>query len=318
MPLRFLRQLPDLARYRSGRLSSSPSGPCIAPIAALLRGAGPFRHGGSSGRIGAALSKTLTELDLPVEPASWLDPKTKRVRDQRDVLAQLSAIEGGADIISPSGLTDPSASAADLALANVERPGRCDQGCDRPSAFRYLTIGSVLKTLSGLAARNRYLASKTALWARVEELAADPRLDGRFTCTCADIPFTAAHRRHICSWDRCTTACARGSTFPNERGPAATQIRARQRCRIVDHRVMTRYKGRQNAKAVEQDFPHSVEISVPPGGLGSRLDAMYEFHERHGIPARRGRHDANGSVVRWCFADPACCRVRQGVRRASR
>jgi hypothetical protein len=70
---------------------------------------------------------------------------------------------------------------------------------------------------------------------------------------------------------------------------------------------MTRYKGRQNAKAVERDYPHFVDVVVPPSGLRSRLDAMYEFHERHGIRAQRGhgRHDANGSVVRWCFADPA-------------
>jgi hypothetical protein len=45
---------------------------------------------------------------------------------------------------------------------------------------------------------------------------------------------------------------------------------------------------------------------VPLGGLGNRLDAMYEFHSRHGIKPQRGhgRHDANGSVIRWCFADP--------------
>ena len=29
-------------------------------------------------------------------------------------------------------------------------------------------------------------------------------------------------------------------------------------------------------------FPHFVDIVVPPGGLGKRLDAMYEFHTRHG------------------------------------
>ena len=70
---------------------------------------------------------------------------------------------------------------------------------------------------------------------------------------------------------------------------------------------MSRYRGRQNAKAVEQDFPHFVDVVVPPGGLGIRLDAMYEFHARRGIRARRGhgRHDADGSVVRWCFADSA-------------
>jgi hypothetical protein len=68
---------------------------------------------------------------------------------------------------------------------------------------------------------------------------------------------------------------------------------------------MARYKGRQSAKAVERDFPHFVDIVVPLGGLGARLDAMYEFHTRHGVKPQRGqgKHDASGSVIRWCFAD---------------
>ena len=70
---------------------------------------------------------------------------------------------------------------------------------------------------------------------------------------------------------------------------------------------MSRYKGRQSAKSVEQDFPHFVEIAVPPDGLGTRLNAMYDFHARHGIEAKRGhgRRDDGGSLIRWCFADPA-------------
>jgi hypothetical protein len=58
---------------------------------------------------------------------------------------------------------------------------------------------------------------------------------------------------------------------------------------------------------VEQDFPHFVDVVVPPGGLGTKLDAMYDFHAQHGIKPQRGhgRHDANGSIIRWCFADPA-------------
>ena len=70
---------------------------------------------------------------------------------------------------------------------------------------------------------------------------------------------------------------------------------------------MTRYKGRQSAKAVEEDFPHSVDMVVPLGGLGNRLDAMYEFHTRHGIRSinSRGRRDENNrDYIRWCFADP--------------
>ena len=68
---------------------------------------------------------------------------------------------------------------------------------------------------------------------------------------------------------------------------------------------MTRYKGRQSAKVVEKDFPHFVDMVVPPGGLGKRLDGMYEFHARHDIKPQRGhgRHDANGAVIRWCFAE---------------
>jgi hypothetical protein len=68
---------------------------------------------------------------------------------------------------------------------------------------------------------------------------------------------------------------------------------------------MARYTGRQSAKAVEQDFPHHVDMVVPLSGLGNRLDAMYEFHARHRIKPQRGhgRHDADGAVIRWCFAD---------------
>ncbi len=52
---------------------------------------------------------------------------------------------------------------------------------------------------------------------------------------------------------------------------------------------MTSYKGRQkNAKAVERDFPHFVDIVVPPGGLGTKLDAMYEFHTQYRIKPQRG------------------------------
>ena len=51
---------------------------------------------------------------------------------------------------------------------------------------------------------------------------------------------------------------------------------------------MTRYKSRQSLKAVEKHFPHFVDAVVPPGGLGKRLDAMYEFHTRQGIKRNAG------------------------------
>ena len=70
---------------------------------------------------------------------------------------------------------------------------------------------------------------------------------------------------------------------------------------------MSRHKDRRSAKSVEQDFPHFVDVAVPANGLGSRLVAMYDFHARHGIEAKRGhgRRENGVSMIRWCFADAA-------------
>jgi hypothetical protein len=40
---------------------------------------------------------------------------------------------------------------------------------------------------------------------------------------------------------------------------------------------MSRYKGQLRSKRTELEFPHHVDIVIPPGGLGTRLDAMYDF-----------------------------------------
>ncbi|HTM71940.1 MAG TPA: hypothetical protein VL198_01800 [Pseudolabrys sp.] len=68
---------------------------------------------------------------------------------------------------------------------------------------------------------------------------------------------------------------------------------------------MSRYKGQLKAAQTERLFPHHVDIMVLPGGLGTQLDAMYEFHAEHGIKPQRGHgtHTADGAVIRWCFAD---------------
>jgi hypothetical protein len=70
--------------------------------------------------------------------------------------------------------------------------------------------------------------------------------------------------------------------------------------------IMSREKDKRQAKSIERDFPHVVEIAVPPNGLGGVLIAMYEFHSRHGIEAKRGhgRREYGGNFIRWCFADP--------------
>ena len=69
---------------------------------------------------------------------------------------------------------------------------------------------------------------------------------------------------------------------------------------------MTRYKGRKSQRAIEREFPHVVEIAVPPGGLGKRLDAMHNFHRTRGIQAclGLGRRDNGRDYLRWYFTRP--------------
>jgi len=50
---------------------------------------------------------------------------------------------------------------------------------------------------------------------------------------------------------------------------------------------MNRYKGRSGFKEIARLYPHVVEIAVPPGGLGRRLDDMYQFHLQRGIKDQR-------------------------------
>jgi hypothetical protein len=81
------------------------------------------------------------------------------------------------------------------------------------------------------------------------------------------------------------------------------------------NRNMTHYKGRQSAKAVEKDFPHFVDMFVPDGGVGRRLDTMYEWHRARGIESHHGRGrrtDEGRYYVRWCFADAALARAFAG------
>ena len=69
---------------------------------------------------------------------------------------------------------------------------------------------------------------------------------------------------------------------------------------------MARYKGRLRSKTFKRAFPHIVEVAVPRGGLGKRLDAMHTFHAERGIEAclGRGRREENLSFLRWYFTSP--------------
>jgi hypothetical protein len=89
---------------------------------------------------------------------------------------------------------------------------------------------------------------------------------------------------------------------------------------------MPRYKGRPSPKEIKKDFPHTVEMRVPLGGFGSKLNAMHQWHEARGIRAihSAGRRDENKrDYIRLCFADPiaakdfcplTACRGRRPTR----
>jgi nucleoside-diphosphate-sugar epimerase len=134
---------------------------------------------GASGRVGQAVAAALRQTGSSVETVSWVDASTQAPRDRQDIVAHLDALQGDLDIVFAGGVTDPGLPQAALMLGNVERPAGVIEATAGDPRYRYLTIGSVLETFSELTANNRYLASKAALWERIEGFANDPRLGGR-------------------------------------------------------------------------------------------------------------------------------------------
>src|SRR5499426_2335176 len=70
---------------------------------------------------------------------------------------------------------------------------------------------------------------------------------------------------------------------------------------------MTRRKREITGLANEQDFPHLVELALPPGGFRSVFLEFDAFHRDQRIPLRRGRsrHEAEQFYIRFCFPDTA-------------
>jgi hypothetical protein len=51
---------------------------------------------------------------------------------------------------------------------------------------------------------------------------------------------------------------------------------------------MPRCKDHTVPKQMEKAFPHTVQMIVPLGGFGKKLDHMYEWHWAKSIEAMRG------------------------------
>ena len=70
---------------------------------------------------------------------------------------------------------------------------------------------------------------------------------------------------------------------------------------------MTRRKREIVGLANEQDFPHLIELALPPGGFRSAFLEIDTFHRDRHVPVRRGRsrHKADQFYIRFCFPDTA-------------
>ena len=57
----------------------------------------------------------------------------------------------------------------------------------------------------------------------------------------------------------------------------------------------------------ERDFPHLVELALPPKGFRSVFLEIDAFHRDRRIPVRRGRsrHEAEQLYIRFCFPEAA-------------
>ena len=68
-----------------------------------------------------------------------------------------------------------------------------------------------------------------------------------------------------------------------------------------------RRKGEITGLMNEQDFPHIVELALPPSGFRKRILEFAAFHDDHGLPVRRGRggNEAEQFYVRFGFPEAA-------------
>jgi hypothetical protein len=70
---------------------------------------------------------------------------------------------------------------------------------------------------------------------------------------------------------------------------------------------MSRRKREITGLTNERDFPHLVELALPPGGFRIVFLEFDAFHRERRIPVRRGRsrHEAEQFYIRFCFPDAA-------------
>jgi len=79
---------------------------------------------------------------------------------------------------------------------------------------------------------------------------------------------------------------------------------------------MVRYRELRTIKQLKKEFPHQVELMVPPGGLGRRLDEIESWLvanvDRKDF-ARWGKRRDGRDVAVWGFKAQNHCDVLVGV-----
>jgi hypothetical protein len=67
---------------------------------------------------------------------------------------------------------------------------------------------------------------------------------------------------------------------------------------------MTHRKGEITPRMNERGFAHIVELALPEGGFGTRLNDIDAFHRLRGIESRCGSRQRRDEqeYVPWCFA----------------
>jgi hypothetical protein len=70
---------------------------------------------------------------------------------------------------------------------------------------------------------------------------------------------------------------------------------------------MIRRKSEMVRLTNERDFPHLVELALPPEGFRDVFLPIDTFHRERRIPVRRGRsrHEVKQFYIRFCFPDAA-------------
>lgn len=69
---------------------------------------------------------------------------------------------------------------------------------------------------------------------------------------------------------------------------------------------MSRRKGEIGRRQIDREYPHQVEIAIPPGGLGTTLNELHGWAKQAGIDYRtRSVNRFPVEAMRWCFRDEA-------------